>query len=386
MHVALVHMRHASIGGTELILERLSLRLAERGHQVTIVCRSHVAAAHPAIRFKELRSPAVGSAWRMWAFAADVERHVRDSSYDVVCGLGKTWTQDVLRTGGGSHATFVERMRGVNPGSWRQADWLRAPKDRLALRIERKAFAPGAYRCVIANSKLVRDDVCARYGVPAERVEVIYNGVDLEKFHPRLRANSAALRASLGCEEHGLVYLFLGKGFARKGLERLLRAFAQLVQSDPRARLWVVGRDSSQPRYEELARSLDIAAQVQFLGERADPQSLLAAADVHVLPTHYDSFAFTVLESLAVGTPVITTAAAGAAELLTPGVDGEVLGGDCSSEELAAAMARWSDRAFTRAAAAAARACAERHGFPATMERMALVLERTALEVRASRT
>ena len=378
-------MRHALIGGTELILERLSLRMAERGHQVTIVCRSHVAAAHPAIRFEVLRSPVVGSAWRMWAFAAAVERHVRASSYDVVCGLGKTWTQDVLRTGGGTHATFMERMRGVRSTAWREADWLRAPKDRLALRIERKALAPGAYRRVIANSNLVRDDVCARYGVPRERVEVIYNGVDLEKFHPRLRANSAALRASLGCEAQGLVYLFLGKGFARKGLDRLLRAFAQIVPTHPHARLWVVGRDSSQSSYEELSRSLNIASHVQFLGERADPQALLAAADVHVLPTHYDSFAFTVLEALAVGTPVITTAAAGAAELLTPGVDGEVLRGECSSEELAAALARWSDREFARAAAPAARACAERFGFEITMNRMAEVLEGTALEVRASR-
>jgi UDP-glucose:(heptosyl)LPS alpha-1,3-glucosyltransferase len=385
MHIALVHMRHASIGGTELILERLSRRLGERGHQVTIVCRSHVAASHPAVRFEVLRSPVIGSAWRMWAFAQAAERHVQANSYDVVLGLGKTWSQDVLRTGGGSHATFMERMRDVHAASWREAPWLRTAKDRLALRIERRAFAPGAYRRIIANSNLVRDDVCSRYQVPLEHVEVIYNGVDLEKFHPRLRSDAAALRTQLGASEDDVVYLFLGKGFARKGLDRLLRAFVQVAAEHPRARLWVAGRDSSQAQYEELARTLGLEARVRFLGERKDPQVCLAACDVHVLPTHYDSFAFTVLEALAVGTPVITTDAAGAAELLSPGIDGEVLGGDCDSEELAQAMSRWCERERTRSAAVFARTCAERYGFDDSMDRMAQLLERTALEVRAAK-
>ena len=221
MHVALVHMRHASIGGTELILEKLSRQLVERGHRVTIICRSHVEPAHAAIQFVVLRSLTVGSTWRMWAFAKAVERHLRKTPYDVVLGLGKTWTHDVLRTGGGSHATYIERMRAVDRGSWRDAAWQRGLKDRLALNIERRAFAHGAYRRVIANSTLVRDDVCRRYSIPPELVDVIYNGVDLARFHPRLRSQAGILRKELGAELSDFVYLFLGKGFARKGLERI---------------------------------------------------------------------------------------------------------------------------------------------------------------------
>ncbi len=385
MHVALVHMRHAAIGGTELILDRLSKRLAERGHQVTIVCRSHVEASHPSIRFVVLRSRVVGSAWRMWAFALEVERHVRAANYDLVLGLGKTWTHDVVRTGGGSHATFIERMRGVDPGSWRNAEWLRAWKDRLALKIERRAFAPGAFLRVIANSTLVRDDICERYGVKRDLVDVVYNGVDLERFHPRLKVQSSALRAELGAQASDFVFLFLGKGFARKGLDRLLVAFAQLVSKQPTARLWIAGQDSTAPHYEALARSLNISGRVRFLGQRRDPEHCLAVADVHVLPTHYDSFAFSVLESLAVGTPVITTDAAGAAELLNPGVDGEVLPGACETEELAAALERWCDHDRIAAAAAPARATAEKHGFESTMDQLAQILERVEAEKRARR-
>ncbi|HUR26686.1 MAG TPA: glycosyltransferase, partial [Planctomycetota bacterium] len=97
MRIALVHMRHARVGGTERILNELSRRLSERGHDVTIVCRSHAEASHPSQRFVVLRRPVIGSAWRMWAFAQDVERHVARASYDLVFGLGKTWTHDVWR-------------------------------------------------------------------------------------------------------------------------------------------------------------------------------------------------------------------------------------------------------------------------------------------------
>ena len=76
MRIALVHMRHARVGGTERILNELSRRLAERGHAVTIVCRSHVEPSHPALRFEVLRRAVIGSAWRMWAFAKDVEEHL----------------------------------------------------------------------------------------------------------------------------------------------------------------------------------------------------------------------------------------------------------------------------------------------------------------------
>ncbi len=385
MRIALVHMRHGAIGGTELVLHRLSRHLAERGHEVTIVCRSHVEPSHPALRFRVLRSPALGSAWRMWAFAQDVERHVRAGSYDLVLGLGKTWSQDVVRASGGSHATYLAQMRRSEGGGWRDSRLWRAPKDRLALEIERRAYAPGAYRRVIANSSLVRADLCRRYGVPPEVVEVVYNGVDLERFHPRLSERAGAWRRSVGLRPEELVFLFLGQGFARKGLTRALRAFAEVAERAPAAKLVVVGRDSSQARYERLAAELSLSGHVLFLGQRRDPELCLAACDVHVLPTWYDSFGFTVLEALASGKPAITTAGAGAAELVEPGLHGAVLDADCGPTELARAMLEWTDRERARSAAAPARARAEQYGFDATISRLGAVLEDVGAERSAAR-
>jgi len=379
MRIALVHMRHGPVGGTERILEALARHLVERGHTVTIVCRSH-GASHPAVRFQVLRRAVPGSAWRMWAFAQDVERHVRAADYELVFALGKTWTHDVIRTSGGSHATYVERMRAAGGGGWRDWALLRGPKDRLALAIECRAYAPGAYRRVIANSRLVRDDMVRRHAIPAERIEVVPNGVDVARFRPRPAEEVAAWRRSVGLAPGDFVLLFLGKGFVRKGLARTLAAFEELAHARPESRLVVVGRDSSAARFEAEARARGLAGRVRFLGERRDPELCLAACDVHVLPTWYDSFAFTVLEALACGKPVITTDGAGASEWLEPGLHGAVLPAGCGAAELAEALRAWSDPERVRAAGPAARARAEELTFERTLARLGDVLERVAAE------
>ncbi len=383
MKIALVHLRHAQVGGTERVLDEVSRRLALRGHEVTIVCRSHVEPSHEAIRFHVLKSPVIGSAWRMWAFAIAVKRHVQSGRYDLVYSLGRTWSQDVIRCSGGSHTTWIEQVRRAKTSRSRIIPPLHALKDRLAVAIERRAYAPGAYRKVIVNSRLVGDDLAARYGIPREALKIIYNGVDLARFRPIDPRQRAEHRRVLGASPGEILFLFLGRGFERKGLERLLRAFVEVAAREPLARLSVVGRDSTQPRYEALAAELGLGDRVRFHGERRDPQLCLAAADVHVLPTWYDSFAFTVLESLACGTPAITTDHAGASELIDRGVQGDVLEADCDPSALAKSLLAWCDTDRRRVAGPAARTRAESYGFDATMGRMIDVLEDAERELRA---
>ncbi|BBI58728.1 hypothetical protein HSBAA_00340 [Vreelandella sulfidaeris] len=130
--IALVHMRHAASGGTERFLNELARYLAERGEDVSIICRSHVAPSHPAIRFVRLRPFSIGKAQRMWRFACAVERHIKAADYDLVYGLGKTWTHDMLRIGGGT----VHHHLASKPSRQRRR------KDKIAARIEGKSYGP----------------------------------------------------------------------------------------------------------------------------------------------------------------------------------------------------------------------------------------------------
>jgi len=368
LKIALVHQRHAAVGGTERFLNALAAHLAERGHEVVIVCRRHEAAPHPRVRFERLHGFALGTSWRLWRFARDVERHLAGTHYDLVLGLGKTARQDVIRAGGGCHQTYVELAHRWVKQPWERGLGLGRLKNRLAIALERRAYSPGAYRRVIAISEMVKRDLVARHGVPERSIRVIHNGVDLRRFHPSRRAGEGtALRASLGWGPEHVVLLFLGRGFGRKGLDRLLEAFAQIAGERPQARLLVVGRDRGQPAYERQAARLGLGERVRFLGERGDPEACYAAADLYVLPARYDAFAFSVLEALATGLPVVTTDRTGASELLDESV-GTVISAEGDAAELAAALARWLDAGRIERARSAARARAERHPFERTLQ------------------
>ncbi len=362
MKLALVHARSSWTGGTERYLAQLAAELVRRGHEVHVVCKTHrgepVAGAH----YRFLRAPALGGAWRLWAFARAVERHVDAEGYDLVVGLGKTWTHDVLRLGGGLHRTYLELAHVETLGPLEKLLRIDRPKHAVALAIEARALAPGAFRRVITNSEMVRRGVCARYGVRDEAVSVIYNGVDLTRFE-RARHASVELRRELELDEDGPIVLFLGTGYGRKGLALVLDAFPALLARHPHASLVVAGFDSAWMRYRERAKALGIDARARFLGGRSDPERLYALADVYVLPTRYDPFANTTLEALASGLPVITTTTNGASEILEPGLHGTILPHDAPPAALAAALLDWAPRERSRAARAPTRALAER--FPA---------------------
>jgi UDP-glucose:(heptosyl)LPS alpha-1,3-glucosyltransferase len=382
MHVALVHMRHAPTGGTERYLNQLALHLAERGHEVTIVCRSHAEPPHAAVRFEVLREPAVGGAWRMWAFAKSVERHVAASSYDVVVGLGKTWTHDVVRLGGGTHQSYLELAHASTLEPWERATFKGALKHRLALRIEARALAHGAYGHVITNSHMVRRDVMERYGVPEDALTVVHNGVDLERFgRAHHGAAAAALRAECGWNDDDVAVLFLGTGYGRKGLAHALAAFPSVLRERPAARLVVAGRDSAKARYEHMAASLGLAERVTFLGERKDAECVFAAADVYVLPTQYDPFANTTLEALASGLPVVTTEHNGGAEVLDEN-SGSVLERTDDPDEIAAALVHWTDPERLLAAREATRRVAAEHPRERTARESTAVIEAAAAHAR----
>jgi len=367
-------MRHAATGGTERYLNQLAAHLAERGDDVAIVCRSHGDLPHPRARFEVLRPLAVGAAMRMTSFARAVEHHVQASGYDVVFGLGKTWTHDAVRLGGGCHATYLE-LTGLP---------LRH-KDKLALGIEERALAAGAFRRVVVNSKMVLEDVARRHGVEKDRICLVYNGVDLDRFHPRRREGAgAALRNELGISPREIVCLFLGSGYERKGLDLLIDAFREIASKEPRARLLVVGRDSGSARHERAAADAGLSERVRFLGPRSDAETCFAAADLYVLPTRYDPFANTTLEALASGVPAITSRQNGASEILEEGASGSVLSA-LEAPAIARSVLSWCDAERLRGGSARARALAERHPAARTCAESAAVLDEVAAEKAGAR-
>ncbi len=361
MKVALVHKRLAPVGGTEGYVWDRAARLAAAGEEVHVVCARAEGVPDARVRVRRVGVLPFGPTARLVAYAIAADRLLRRERFDLVHGFGKTLRHDLYRLGGGCHATYLERAHAAGKPRWLRALARLTPHQRAALAIERRTFAPGHYRLLVTNSRMVRDDLVARYGVPADRVRVLYSGVDLDRFHPRLRRTlGEEVRRERGVRPEEVLLGFVGTGYVRKGLEPLLRALAVLQARGMRLRLLVVGRDRREAAFRRLASRLGLDGSVFFEGASPAPERFLAASDLFVLPTLYDPFANATLEAMACGVPAFTTESNGAAEAIEPGKSGGLLSREASPEEIAERLLPSLDRGARERASVAARASAER--------------------------
>ncbi|MCB9554671.1 MAG: glycosyltransferase [Deltaproteobacteria bacterium] len=155
-------------------------------------------------------------------------------------------------------------------------------------------------------------------GISAERIAVVPNGThipndaELEVHAERGRE----LRSALGISAQAFVILSVANLRAAKDHESLLRGFAsaQALQAD--SALLLAGDGPKREPLEQLARGLGIADRVRFLGVRSDVADLLGAADVFVLPTHWEGMPGAVMEAMAAAVPVIASGVGGVPELI----------------------------------------------------------------------
>jgi UDP-glucose:(heptosyl)LPS alpha-1,3-glucosyltransferase len=191
-----------------------------------------------------------------------------------------------------------------------------SPYHAAQCRIEALGFRAARLKLVAAISRLVGDDLERRFAIAPGRIEVLYNGVDGARFKPASdpRLNDE-VRRELSIEHSSPMVVFIGNGFARKGLKGLIEAWPML---DHNPWLIVAGHDRGAGRYQALARRLGVERRVRFLGRRNDAHRLLAAADAAALPSLFEAFGNVVLEAMASGVPVLTSVNCGAAEVLPP--------------------------------------------------------------------
>jgi UDP-glucose:(heptosyl)LPS alpha-1,3-glucosyltransferase len=263
-----------------------------------------------------------------WQFAAALRALRPQERCDFLFSLERIFSCDAYRAGDGVHAAWLERRAEFEP-FWKP--WFRRfnSKHRQTLALERQLFAERGASFVIANSRMVKEDIERHFHYPADQIAVVYNGVPPFSPPPDARA---ATRRDLGLKDDQLALLFVGSGWERKGLRFAIGAVNALPQS---ARLFVVGRGS--------AGGLPHSHRTRFLGPMPDVARFLAAADVFVLPTLYEPFSNACLEALAAGLPVVTTRHNGFAEIIAEGSEGEVVEDPRDLRSLAAAIEKWRD-------------------------------------------
>jgi UDP-glucose:(heptosyl)LPS alpha-1,3-glucosyltransferase len=274
LRVAIVRQRYNPYGGAERFIERMLPALERAGAQPTLIARR--AQGWDARRLVAVDPFYLGRTWRDASFARAARRAWEVGNFDLVQSHERIPGCDIYRAGDGVHAEWLEISGAVLH-----------PYHRYVCAAERRMYAYPALRAVICNSMMVRGEIERRFGVPLHKLHVIHNGVDLDYFHPRHRAAlRAAARAELGAGDADVVFLFVGSGFWRKGLDAAIGALGRCA--DRRFRLAVAGRDRQAAPFARQARAAGLGDTVRFLGGREDVRPLYAAADCFILPTRYD--------------------------------------------------------------------------------------------------
>ena len=364
MRLAIVRQRYTPYGGAERFVARALAALERAGTEVTLIARSWE--GWGARRVLRVNPPHLGSWWRDASFARAARAAWRREGFDLVQSHERIPGCDVYRAGDGVHRRWLE-LRSAAVGNIERLGIRLNPHHRYLCAAEKAMFEHPRLRAVICISRMVESDVRRAFRVAPERLHVIYNGVDLEHFHPRHReALRAQARSTLELEERAKTFLFVGSGFFRKGLAAALQALALARQES--WRMVVAGYDRHQSRYEDFARRLGVQHQTRFLGGQKDVRPLYAAADCYVMPSRYEPFGNTGLEALAMGLPSIMSSRCGAAELVEHGRNGWTCQAD-DARRLAELMAEAvADQA--KAVGEQARASAESFGVDAMAHRL----------------
>jgi D-inositol-3-phosphate glycosyltransferase len=214
---------------------------------------------------------------------------------------------------------------GYPKNSAAQRSWEREPLGRL--QVEHEVLSQS--NALIAESEASRQHMIQDYGVAQERICVIPCGVDMAVFHPQDRSQA---RHTLGLGPEPLL-LFVGRLQPLKGIDTLLRVAQAVRREHAQVQTVVVGGGIDAQDHHEvqelqrlraLAARLELSQQVRFI--KAQPQDVLAqyyaAADVLVMPSHYESFGMVVLEAMACGTPVVASRVGGLASTVVHGQTG----------------------------------------------------------------
>jgi glycosyltransferase involved in cell wall biosynthesis len=329
-------------GGAELHLHEIFGRIAQAGHEVTLLC-SGWEGAPPRVVLDGIDVHRVGTRYS-FQFLAQLhyQRHLAAAGHDVLI-------EDVNKIPLFTPLWGARRTMTVVPHLMGTTVFREAPLPMAAMVWLTERPLPLVYRNAPfeAISESTRDDLVAR-GIPRDRIRVIYCGVDWKYYTP-----APQLRAPRP------LFAYLGRLKRYKGVDIVIRAFAALA--DPDATLEIAGSGDFRPDLEALARSLDLGDRVRFLGfvDEVAKLALLRRAWALALASPKEGWGITNLEAAACATPVVASDSPGIRESVRNGETGLLVPhGDVAA--MAGAMGRIAaDRALVDSFGQAGRRFAE---------------------------
>jgi glycosyltransferase involved in cell wall biosynthesis len=177
---------------------------------------------------------------------------------------------------------------------------------------------------IIAVSHFTKRELVGYYEIPEEKIRVIHNGVDVDKFQPA--PDKRKIKAELGFNPDDIAIVSVGRLYARKGLFTLIESMPAVVERFRNAKFIISGKGQSDEMRKLIAHAekLGVKNNIIFTGYYPDKKlpKLYQAADVFAFSTFYEHHPFAVLEALSTGLPVVTTNVGGIPETIENGKNG----------------------------------------------------------------
>jgi UDP-glucose:(heptosyl)LPS alpha-1,3-glucosyltransferase len=333
MHIAMVLRSFATGGGLELYTYKVVEGLLERGHKVTVICEENKTdLVHANLNYVFFAKPKAKSR------KAERLKHYFDAGTACVESAGPfdlvnaqhfpIANADVFTF----HNHSVAYLSHVGKGWENLVNKLKAafiPAYRL--RDQQDELMCQTAKYFVFSSKTCRDDFYYTYDISPNKPSVVaYPGsslLDPESVNP----------ISSKPDQEPFTFLFVGKGFRKKGLDVLFHACHLLAKQGKDFRLVIAGL-KGKPQDHVRKKLLGLESQIQYLGFQKDMGKVYRQAQALILPSRVEPFGMVVLQAMQWGMPAIVSRRCGVSEVITHGKDGLILENHLDAEELANLM------------------------------------------------
>jgi UDP-glucose:(heptosyl)LPS alpha-1,3-glucosyltransferase len=296
-------------GGIQRDLLKIANECLQRGHRVRIYTGEWRGPVPEGYELQVLDVRALSNHRRYARFHQQMTTHLQHHPVDILVGMNKMPGLDVYYAGDTCYQEKALKQRG-----W----WYRlTPRYRHFAAVERAVFAAQSPTRILTITDVETPIYQRHYQTPDERFFGLPPGIERDRVAPPdATAVRQAFRAEFGLSEDQLLLLFVGSGFRKKGLDRVLRAIAALPETlTNRLQLFVIGSDNAVP-FQRLARRFGLKDCVRFFPGRDDVPRFLFAADALVLPAYDEAAGMIILEAAFAGLPALVSANCGYAHYL----------------------------------------------------------------------
>jgi L-malate glycosyltransferase len=329
-----------NVGGTETQAVELARRMPAAGYQVTLGCLRAQGpllqrlAETPVVLQEFHPNGGIDSPAGIYQLLR-LSRFLRKQKFDIV------HTHDLWSNLMGVPAARLAGVPAIISSRRDLAhfDWYQGKRRAWLRRIQNLSGA------VLANASPIREALIAEDRFAPEKVHVIHNGIDVEKFR-NARDRRDILFPNVG--DATLVVLVGNMHSDVKGHPQLIECAPRVTREFPAVRFVLVGDGAQRAQFEQQVASLGLTENFLFLGSRADIPDILAACDIAVLPSRAEGLSNALLEYLATGLPTVASRVGGNPELVQDGVSGYLVPPDNSDALGMALLKMLRDPELTR--------------------------------------